>query len=85
MKRPWSREDIRQARQSPLKPVLEAMGYRLLPRQDGNYAIAELPGDIVVKQHYWVRLEDGAAGNAIDFMVTIRGMSFAEAMRLLTS
>ncbi len=39
--------------------------------------------DIVVKDHYWVRLDDGAAGNAIDFFVTLMNKSFHEAMRLL--
>jgi hypothetical protein len=63
--------------------VLETLGYRLAPRRDGNYALVGLDADIVVKDHYWVRLDDGAAGNAIDFFVTLRNKSFNEAMRLL--
>ncbi len=80
---PWTRSQIRAARQRPLKPVLETLGYRLAPRRDGNYALVGMNADIVVKDHYWVRLDDGAAGNAIDFFVTLLNKSFHEAMRLL--
>jgi len=80
----WKRSEIRAARQRPLKPVLEALGYRLEPRNDGNYLVADLPGDVVLKQHYWVCLDDGAAGNAIDFLVKIQGLTFSQAMRLLS-
>jgi hypothetical protein len=41
--------------------------------------------NIVVKDHYWVCADTGDAGNAIDFLVRIKGTSFHEAMRLLTS
>lgn len=83
MKTQWSRNEIRSARQTPLAPVLEALGHRLQPTGQGNVIVLDLPGEITVKEHYWVRLEDGAAGNAIDFLVKIRGMRFSEAMILL--
>jgi hypothetical protein len=81
----WNRSEIRRARQTHLKPVLEQLGYRFLPRQNGNHAIAGLAGDIVVKDHYWHCLDTGQAGNAIDFFVKIRGVTFNEAMTLLMS
>ncbi len=59
--------------------------YRLEPRPNGNYAIAGLAPESVVKDHYWVRPETGDASNAIDFFVRVKGASFNEAMRLLTS
>jgi hypothetical protein len=31
----------------------------------------------------WIRTDTGEAGNAVDFFVKIRGMSFIETMRLL--
>ena len=81
----WNRSDIRRARQTPLKPVLERLGYRLNPIANDNYVIIGLAQDIVVKGHYWVCTDSGAAGNAIDFLVRVKGASFNEAMRLLTS
>ena len=38
----WTKAEIRRARQTPLKPVLEAMGYRLQPIQKGNYRVIGL-------------------------------------------
>ena len=81
----WNRSEIRRARQTPLKPVLERLGYRLNPLAKGNYVIIGFSPDIVVKDHYWVCADTGDAGNAIDFFVRIKGTSFQEAMRLLTS
>lgn len=79
----WKRSEIRAARQRPLKPMLEALGYRLAPLRDGNYRVLGLAREIVVKDHYWVCADDGAAGNAIDFLVRLRGLSFNDAMHLL--
>ncbi|MDT9257191.1 MAG: hypothetical protein P5686_23495 [Limnospira sp. PMC 1254.20] len=31
----------------------------------------------------WIRTDTGDSGNAVDFFVKIRGMSFIETMRLL--
>lgn len=81
----WTKADIRRARQTPLKPVLERLGYRLNPIANDNYAVIGLARDIVVKDHYWVCADTGEAGNAIDFLVRVKGVSFQEAMRLLTS
>ena len=81
----WTKADIRRARQTPLKPVLEHLGYRLQPLPNGNYLLAGLSPQIVVKDHYWVCADTGTAGNAIDFLVRVKGASFNEAMRLLTS
>ena len=81
----WKRIEIRAARQTPLKPVLEGLGYRLEPRKDNNYLVLGLSQEVIVKDHYWVRTDDGSAGNAIDFLVKIQGMTFSEAMHLLTS
>jgi hypothetical protein len=60
----WSRSEIRQARQTQLQPVLEQLGYRLLPRPGGNFAIAGLPQEIIIKQHYWHCPATGQSGNA---------------------
>ena len=81
----WNRSEIRRARQTPLQPVLERLGYRLHPITKDNYRVLGFSPDIVVKDHYWVCADTGDAGNAIDFFVRIKGTSFQEAMRLLTS
>ena len=82
---PWTKAEIRAARQTALKPVLEDLGYRLEPRNNDNYLVLGLPEEIVVKEHYWVCLDDGSAGNAIDFLVRVEGMTFKKAMELLLS
>lgn len=81
----WSRAEIRQARQTRLEPVLEQLGYRLLSRQDGNYAVAGQASEIVIKENYWNCPDTGQSGNAIDFLVKIRGTTFNLAMKLLTT
>jgi len=81
----WTKADIRRARRTPLKPVLEHLGYRLQPLQSGNYLIAGLSPEIVVKDHYWICTDTGSAGNAIDFLVRVKKTSFNDAMSLLTS
>ena len=80
----WTKADIRRARQTPLAPVLEALGYQLEPRQNGNYRILGLAEEIILKDHYWVCTEDGSAGNSIDFLVKIKGVDFNRAMELLS-
>ncbi len=79
----WSRSDIRHARQVALKPVLERLGYRLAPLKNGNYIISGTTPEIIVKEHYWTQNTTGVAGNAIDFLVKIRGITFNQAMQLL--
>ncbi len=79
----WTKAEIRRARQIQLKPVLEKLGYRLLPRPDDNYAITGLANEIIIKEHYWNCPDTGQSGNAIDFFVKIRGVTFNEAMTLL--
>jgi hypothetical protein len=49
---------------------------------DETYVVIGVSPDIVVKDHYWVCAD---TGNAIYFFVRIKGTSFQEAMRLLTS
>jgi len=80
----WTKVEIRAARQTPLKPVLERLGYRLNHIANDNYAVIGHAPEIVIKDHYWVCADTGQAGNAIDFLVKLRGLSFNEAMKLLT-
>ena len=81
----WSHTEIRQARCTPLGPVVRRLGYELAVGSEGNRIIVGLSTEIVIKDHYWVCTEDGVGGNAIDFLMSIEGMNFAQAMRLLRS
>ena len=83
--RRWSPEDIRTARQRDLGPLLSAMGVVLQPLEDGNARLVGEPGNLIVKENYWIRTETGESGNAIDFFVKVRGMPFHDTMRLLLS
>jgi hypothetical protein len=79
----WDAADIRRARQRELSPLLAAMGHTLQPLEDGNHRLVGEPGNVIVKENYWIRTDTGESGNAVDFFVKIRGMSFLETMRLL--
>lgn len=79
----WTRSDIRQARQVALKPVLERLGHRLEPLKNGNYIIAGMAPEIIIKDHYWICTDTGVAGNAIDFLVKVKNMSFNDAIQYL--
>ena len=81
----WNRSEIRAARQIPLLPVLEKLGYRLEPRGNDNYAITGQPGgEILIKDHYWHCPATGQSGNTIDFLMRIRGDTFQDAMQQLS-
>ena len=83
-RRSWTKAEIRAARQAPLQPVLEQLGYRLEPRPNDNYAITgQRCGEIIIKDHYWTCPGTELAGNAIDFLMRIRGATFHEAMQQL--
>jgi hypothetical protein len=81
----WTRSEIRSARQIQLQPVLEQLGYRLEPHSNDNYVITgQRCGEIIIKDHYWTCPGTELAGNAIDFLMRIRGATFHEAMQQLT-
>jgi hypothetical protein len=76
----WSREQIRAARLAPLVPLLEKRGLQLVAREAGNFILPAYPG-LIVKDSYWRWPERNLAGNAIDFLVQVLGLSFHDAMR----
>jgi len=84
-KKRWHPDEIQRARQRHLAPLLAAMGHRLHPLEDGNFRLIGDSGDLILKENYWIRTDTAESGNAIDFFVKIRGMSFIETMRLLLS
>ena len=80
----WSKLQIRQARKIELAPLLNRLGFRLRPLQNGNTLVEDYP-DLVVKQHYWTWPTKEIHGNAIDFLVLVEGKSFHQAMQILAA
>ena len=81
--RPWTREQIRAARQLILAPLLEKRGLALRDRGGGNVEVESYKG-LIVKASYWRWPDRNMAGNAIDFYVKVLGVSFGEAMKEIT-
>ena len=79
----WKRDDIRAARQVHLKPVLETLGYRLRPLNNGNYEVYGLPCTVIIKDNYWLCKDDQRAGNVIDLCTKVLNMSFHQAMNVI--
>ena len=79
----WTREQIRQARRTPLAPLLKKRGYHLRKKPHGN-CLVEDEGDLVVKESYWIWESREMKGNAIDFFMLVECRSFNEAMEILT-
>lgn len=80
---PWTREQIRAARQIELAPLLQKRGLALRDRGGGNLEVQEYSG-LLLKASYWRWPERDLAGDAIDFYTKVLGVSFHEAMRELT-
>jgi len=88
---PWSRADIRKARSANLAPLLAARGFLLKPLANGNYevvpengAATDLAG-LVIKHSFWIWPDRNIAGNAIDYFVKVEGMTFNQAMQIITA
>ena len=79
----WTHSEIRNARRTPLRPILEALGYELEAREGNNHRVINMPGKVIIKENYWVNHEENTAGNTIDFFVKLRGKSFSQTMALL--
>ena len=79
----WPRDTIRQARQTPLAPLLQQRGLQLVPQEAGNYILPAYPG-LLVKDSYWRWPNRNRQGNAIDFFTEVLGLSFHDAMRAVT-
>jgi len=81
--RPWTREQIRDARKTALTALLEKRAHRLVETGGGNFLVPAFPG-LIVKDSYWRWPARNQSGNAIDFLVQVLGLSFHDAMRELT-
>jgi hypothetical protein len=79
----WSREQIRAARLAALVTLLQQHGLQLVVREAGNFTLPAYPG-LIVKDSYWHWPERNLAGNVIDFLVQVLGLSFHDAMRQIT-
>lgn len=76
----WTRAQIQAARRASLPELLSARGFHLRETGAENYHVHEHPG-IIVKRSFWREVDSGRAGNAIDFLVEVLGMTFHQAMQ----
>lgn len=76
----WTSEQIRNGRKTPIKPLLEKMGYRLRELENGNMEVLDLSSPVIIKEHYWSCPQNRSGGNAVDLLIQVMGMSFNEAM-----
>ena len=81
---PWTREQIRDARKAQLAPLIAKRGLALVELPADNFAVTAFPG-LIVKDSYWRWPERGQAGNTIDFLVQVLGLSFHEAMKTIAA
>ena len=79
----WSREPIRAARLAPLLPVLQQRGLQVVEREAGNFSLPAYPG-LRGKDSCWRWPERDLAGNALACCGQVLGLSFHDAMRLIT-
>ncbi len=78
----WSKEQIRLARKLPLAPLLQHRGFTLREMPGDNLLVREHP-DLIIRDSYWIWKSRNLQGNAIDFLVLVENMSFAQAMEIL--
>jgi hypothetical protein len=69
---------------APLLPLLEKRSLQLVETGGGNFLLSAFPG-LVVKDSYWRWPEQGLGGNSIDFFVQVLGLSFHDAMKVITA
>ena len=79
---PWSKSEIRAARKLPLAPLLQHRGLTLREMPGDNFQVREHP-DLIVRDSYWIWKSRNLQGNAIDFLILVENMSFAQAMEIL--
>ena len=79
----WTRQQIRSARMAPLLPLLQNRAISFVEKEAGNFELPAFPG-LILKESYWRWPQRELAGNTIDFFVKVLGLSFHDAMRLIT-
>ena len=78
----WTKDEIEEARQSELAPILGDRGYQVRPIRGGAFLVPEIKG-LVVNNSRWFWKTENLKGNAIDFFMVVEGRTFAEAMEIL--
>ena len=79
----WKKSDIRRARKVELAPLLMQRGIQLKKLADENFLLPYYY-DLIVKKSYWIWPSNNLGGNAIDFFISVQGMSFSQTMKLLS-
>ena len=73
----WSTEQVIQARQTEIKPILENLGHKFIAFHDENYNLLGSSEQITVKENYWHNRDDRSGGNAIDLLINHFDYTFA--------
>jgi hypothetical protein len=68
---------------APLLPLLQKRGLQLIELPAGNFELVAYKG-LLIKDSYWRWPQRQLAGNTIDLFVQVLGLSFNDAMRLIT-
>jgi len=79
----WTKSAIRAARKLPLAAILQHRGLALRDRGGGNFEPLDHPG-VFIKASFWRWPDRNLAGNTIDFLVQVQGMTFRQAMEIIT-
>jgi len=79
----WNKDQIRAARKTPLVPLLQFLGFELLPLPHGNFLVTTFE-DLTVKDCFWHWPSMRLQGNSIDFFVHVTEHSFHQAMQIIT-
>lgn len=79
-----SREQlIQEARQADLVSYLRSKGVELKRKGIGSYCLAE-HDSLVITGFKWNWFSKGMSGNALDYLVKVEGMTFKDAVEVLT-
>jgi hypothetical protein len=79
----WDKYQIYEASLTPLAPLLRDLGFVLRPLPHGAFLVASYE-DLTINYCFWQWPSHGLRGNAIEFFTQVRGLSFQQAMFILT-
>ncbi len=79
----WSKDQIRQARQTALLPLVQARGIELIEHEADNFEPVDYPG-LLIKANYWRWPSERLSGNTIDFFTVVLKTTFHAAMVVIT-
>ena len=80
--RTWTKDDLEQARTTSLAPILALKGYATIKLPNGAVMLRNFPG-LLIHDNRWTWKNQHLYGNTLDFLTTIDGQTFAQAMTII--